>query len=49
MKMINLLDCTLREAPIKDLVYGEFFLSRYIAGLEKTRVDFIELGFLKDV
>lgn len=48
MEQIKLLDCTLREAPLNGLRYGSRFLYNFINGLEKTKVDFIEVGFLKD-
>lgn len=45
---INLLDCTLREAPIKDLILGSGYIQKFINALEKTNIDIIECGFLKD-
>ncbi|HEB9434155.1 TPA: aldolase catalytic domain-containing protein [Campylobacter coli] len=45
---IELLDCTIREAPIKELFFGEEFIQNFIYRLEKTNVDIIECGFLKD-
>lgn len=49
MEQIKLLDCTLREAPLNGLNFGPRFLHKFISGLEKTKIDFIEVGFLKDV
>lgn len=46
---INLLDCTLREAPIKDLILGSDYIQKFINALEKTNIDIIECGFLKDI
>ena len=48
MGKINLLDCTLREAPIKDLILGKEYIQIFINALEKTNIDIIECGFLKD-
>ena len=45
---INLLDCTLREAPIKDLILGSDYIQKFINALEKSNIDIIECGFLKD-
>ena len=46
---INLLDCTLREAPIKDLILGKDVIQDFINGLEKTGINIIECGFLRDI
>lgn len=46
--MIKLLDCTLREAPVKDLAFGEKLITDFIVGLEKSRLNVIEIGFLKN-
>ena len=48
MSKINLLDCTLREAPIKDLILGSDYIQKFINALEKSNIDIIECGFLKD-
>lgn len=48
MFKINLLDCTLREAPIKDLILGSEYIQKFINALEKSNIDIIECGFLKD-
>ncbi|MDE7433121.1 MAG: hypothetical protein K2N34_14575, partial [Lachnospiraceae bacterium] len=48
MNEVKLLDCTLREAPLKGLVYGTKFLSKFIGGLEKAKINFLEVGFLID-
>lgn len=45
---IDLLDCTIREAPIKDLMFGEKYIQDFINGLEKAKLDVIECGFLKN-
>lgn len=45
---IRLLDCTLREAPLDGLMWGELSIKKMIHGLEKAGVDIIECGFLKD-
>lgn len=49
MKSIQLLDCTLREAPFPKLNYGRKFLQNYIHALERVKVDVIEVGFLKNL
>ncbi len=48
MNKIRLLDCTLREAPIKDLVLGHDYIQKFINALEKSNIDVIECGFLKN-
>ena len=48
MLKINLLDCTLREAPIKDLILGSDYIQKFINALENSNIDIIECGFLKD-
>lgn len=45
---ISLLDCTLREAPVDSLLWGDEFIEKFIFGLEEANVDIIEIGFLKD-
>lgn len=45
---ISVLDCTLREAPIENLMWGENSVSRIIQGLENALTDIIEVGFLKN-
>lgn len=45
---IKLLDCTLREAPIKGLYFTEKYIQKFINYLEKAGLDIIECGFLKD-
>ena len=45
---IQLLDCTLREAPINELMWGDFYIKQIINGLEKANIDIIECGFLKN-
>lgn len=44
----KLLDCTLREAPIDGLLWGEMAVKKMIHGLEQAGVDIIEVGFLKN-
>ena len=48
--MVNfkLLDCTLREAPLDRLLWGELFTHKVIRGLENAGINIIEIGFLKD-
>ncbi len=46
---INLLDCTLREAPIKGLVLGKNYIKKFINALENSNIDIIECGFLKNL
>lgn len=45
---INLLDCTLREAPVKDLMFGKDIIQKFISKLEHANTDIIECGFLRD-
>lgn len=47
-KQIQLLDCTLREAPLDDLMWGKRSIQKMIHGLEMANVDIIEVGFLKN-
>lgn len=49
MRKINLLDCTLREAPIKGLVLGRNYIKKFINALEDSHIDIIECGFLKNM
>lgn len=44
----NVLDCTLREAPLEQLMWGDLAIRKMISGLEKAGVDIIEVGFLKN-
>lgn len=48
MSNIRLLDCTLREAPLDGLMWGELSIKKMIHGLENAGVDIIECGFLKN-
>lgn len=48
MGTINILDCTLREAPIKDLVIGKDYIKKFIDSLGMSNINIIECGFLKD-
>lgn len=48
MDKFKLLDCTLREAPLEELMWGDLSIHKMIAGLENANVDIIEVGFLKD-
>ena len=43
----KLLDCTLREAPLDRLMWGDMAIKKTVNGLENANVDIIELGFLK--
>lgn len=45
---ISLLDCTLREAPLDGLKWGNLSLRKTIYGLAKAKVNYIECGFLKN-
>lgn len=45
---IHLLDCTLREAPVKEGQFGDCFIGKFIAGLENSGINMIEVGFLKN-
>jgi 4-hydroxy 2-oxovalerate aldolase len=48
-KNIQLLDCTLREAPVEDFYVGERLMKAFIRGCEDVGIDIIECGFLKNV
>lgn len=49
MEKIKLLDCTLRDGGyINDWCFGEKTIKDIVLKLEKTNVDIIELGFLKN-
>lgn len=48
MKSLQLLDCTLREAPLDDLMWGDMSIRKMIHGMEDANLDIIEVGFLKD-
>ncbi len=48
MKEFKLLDCTLREAPIEELMWGDIEIKKMISGMEKANLDIIEIGFLKN-
>lgn len=48
MKNLKLLDCTLREAPLDNLLWGDLSIRKIIGGLEKAGIDIIEVGFLKN-
>lgn len=48
MNNVKLLDCTLREAPLDGLMWGDLSIKKMISGLEKAKVDIIEVGFLKN-
>ena len=49
MKQVQLLDCTLREAPLDELLWGEMSIRKMIHGMEKANINIIEVGFLKNV
>lgn len=49
MNSIKLLDCTLREAPLDDLMWGDLSIQKMIHGLENANINIIEVGFLKNV
>ena len=46
--MVEILDCTLREAPVEKMVFGKRFIQRFLSGLGRVGVDVIECGFLKN-
>lgn len=48
MASIKILDCTLREAPIENQMWGELYIRKILHRLEKAGVDIIEIGFLKN-
>ncbi len=48
MNRVRLLDCTLREAPLEGLMWGDLSIRKLIGGLERAGLDIIEVGFLKD-
>jgi 4-hydroxy 2-oxovalerate aldolase len=48
MENFKLLDCTLREAPLDGLMWGEVSIKKMINGLEQANIDIIEVGFLKN-
>ncbi len=48
MEKFKLLDCTLREAPLDGLMWGDLSIKKMINGLEKANVNIIEVGFLKN-
>lgn len=46
---VKLLDCTLRDGGhLNKSKFGEAVIGEIICGLEKTRVDYIEIGFLRE-
>jgi 4-hydroxy 2-oxovalerate aldolase len=49
MKTIQLLECTLREAPVENFFVGEKLMKEFIGCCENVGIDIIECGFLKDV
>lgn len=49
MSNISLLDCTLREAPLDGLMWGDLSLHRAIRDLADANIQIIECGFLKNV
>lgn len=48
MNGIKLLDCTLREAPLEQQMWGDFSLRKVLNQLSYAGVDIVEVGFLKD-
>lgn len=48
MNNVKLLDCTLREAPLDNLMWGDLSIRKLVDGLERAGTDIIEIGFLKD-
>lgn len=49
MSFLQMLDCTLREAPVDGLRFGANLIKLYYKSMVKTGIDIIEVGFLKDV
>lgn len=48
-QQINILDCTLREAGyLNNWEFNQEFCKKYIQDLNKSKVEYIEVGFLKD-
>lgn len=45
---IKLLDCTVREAPIENLMFYEDYLIHLFKQLTETGIELVEVGFLKD-
>lgn len=48
MNNIKILDCTLREAPLEQLMWGTASIRKILDGLQKAGIDIIEVGFLKN-
>ncbi len=48
MENFKLLDCTLREAPLDGLMWGDATIKKMVSGLEHANVDIVEVGFLKN-
>lgn len=49
MKSIKLLDCTLRDGGyINNWNFGEKSIANTVEALEKSRIDFLEIGFLRE-
>ena len=46
---VSLLDCTLREAPVKNFFIGDRLIREFIHRCENVGLNIIECGFLKDV
>lgn len=44
----QILDCTLREAPLEGCLWGDLSIRKIISGLESANIDIIEVGFLKN-
>lgn len=48
MNDFKILDCTLREAPIDGLMWGDTTIKKLIGGMEEAGINIIEVGFLKN-
>lgn len=48
MNAYSLLDCTLREAPLEDHMWGKLSYRKIIENLGRANVEFIECGYLKN-
>ena len=49
MQHAKLLDCTLRDgAYLVDKEFGDPVIKGIVAGLVKSRIDFVEIGFLQN-
>lgn len=49
MDNVSVLDCTLREAPLENLMWGTLSLRKTIRELAEAKIEYVECGFLKDI